>query len=106
MRTASVIRLRPGMASRYERLHTEVPPEVRAALRAAHMTNFTIFERDGLLFRYSEHNGDDYAADLARIAADPVTRRWWSITSPCQEPLETAAEGEWWAPAKELFHLD
>jgi L-rhamnose mutarotase len=23
-----------------------------------------------------------------------------------QEPLTTAAEGEWWAPAEEVFHLD
>jgi hypothetical protein len=23
-----------------------------------------------------------------------------------QEPLKTAAEGEWWAPAEEVFHLD
>jgi L-rhamnose mutarotase len=28
------------------------------------------------------------------------------LTDPMQEPLTTAAEGEWWAPAAEVFHMD
>ena len=40
------------------------------------------------------------------IAADPETKRWWTFTDPCQEPVDSAAEGEWWAPADEVFHPD
>jgi L-rhamnose mutarotase len=43
---------------------------------------------------------------MARIAEDETTRRWWQLTDPCQQPLDTAGLGEWWAPAEELFHLD
>jgi L-rhamnose mutarotase len=38
------------------------------------------------------------------MAADPVTREWWALTDPCQEPFETRAEGDWWAAMTEIFH--
>ena len=105
-RIASVIRLRPERERTYRELHEAVWPSVLATLRAANVTNYSIFLRDGLLFSYLEYTGDDYAADMARVAADPETRRWWTLTDPCQQPLDTAAEGEWWAPAEEVFHAD
>lgn len=106
MRFASVIRLRPEHEQEYRELHRAVWPQVLAALTRAHVRNYSIFLRDGLLFSYLEYTGDDYAADMAAIAADAATRRWWQLTDPCQQPLDSAAEGEWWAPAEELFHLD
>ncbi len=105
-RIASVIRLRPEKEAEYRELHESVWPSVLAMLRAANVTNYSIFLRDGLLFSYLEYTGDDYAADMARIAAEPETRRWWTLTDPCQQPLDTAAEAEWWAPAEEVFHAD
>ena len=75
-------------------------------LRAAHISNYSIFLRDGLLFSYLEYTGDDYGADAARIAGDETTRRWWAETDPCQQPLDSAAPGQWWAPAEEVFHCD
>ncbi|WP_037909163.1 L-rhamnose mutarotase [Actinacidiphila yeochonensis] len=105
-RFASVIRLRPEKEAEYRRLHADVWPGVRAALKRANIGNYSIFLRDGLLFSYLEYTGDDYAADTAAIAADPTTRQWWEVTDPCQQPLDSAADGEWWAPAEEVFHLD
>lgn len=105
-RVASVIRLRPEKETEYRELHEDVWPSVLATLRAANVTNYSVFLRDGLLFSYLEYTGDDYAADMARIAADPETRVWWALTDPCQQRLDTAAEGEWWAPAEEVFHAD
>jgi L-rhamnose mutarotase len=105
-RYAAVIRLRPEHESRYRELHAAVWPEVVSQLRAAHITNYSIFLRDGLLFSYLEYRGDDYVADLARIAQDPATWRWWQLTDPCQQPLDGASPDEWWAPAEEVFHLD
>lgn len=105
-RVAALIRLRPEQEQAYRELHAAVWPGVLATLRAAHITNYSIFLRDGLLFSYLEYTGDDYAADTARIAADPETQRWWQLTDPCQQPLDTAGDGEWWAPAEEVFHAD
>jgi len=71
--------------------------------------NYSIFLRklpDGgyYLFSYFEYTGTDFAADCDRMAADPVTQKWWSVCMPCQEPFADRAEGEWWAGMKEIFH--
>ncbi|MFC8823763.1 L-rhamnose mutarotase [Streptomyces sp. NPDC057137] len=105
-RIAAVIRLRPEKEPEYRALHAAAWPGVLAALKRANIGNYSIFLRDGLLFSYLEYTGTDYAADTALIAADPVTREWWALTDPCQQPLDSAADGERWAPAEEVFHLD
>ena len=71
-RVASVIRLPPEKEAEYRALHAHAWPGV---LGAAHVTNYSIFLRDGLLFSYLEYTGDDYDADMARVAADEATRR-------------------------------
>jgi len=43
---------------------------------------------------------------MARMAADPKTREWWTWTEPMQAPLETRGPGEWWTSMKEVFHTD
>ena len=58
------------------------------------------------LFSYFEYAGSDFAADTARMAADPRTQEWWSICEPCQQPLADRASGEWWAGMEEVFHHD
>ena len=105
-RFGSVVRLRPEKAAEYLALHADVWPGVLAALRRAHVSNYSIFLRDGLLFSYLEYTGTDYEADMASIAADPETQRWWRLTDPCQQPVDTAAPGEPWPPLPEVFHLD
>jgi L-rhamnose mutarotase len=35
-----------------------------------------------------------------------VTKRWLALTDPCQMPLKSAAEGEWWSTMPEVYHLD
>jgi L-rhamnose mutarotase len=105
-RVAQIVGLRPEKAGEYLELHRQVWPGVQKALRDAHVTNYSIFLRDGVLFSYFEYVGDDYDADMARIAADPETQRWWQHTDPCQEPLPTAKPGELWVEAGEIFHLD
>ncbi|MER6466538.1 L-rhamnose mutarotase [Streptomyces sp. NPDC001288] len=105
-RHAAVVRLRPEKEAEYRALHAAAWPGVLAALRRAHIGNYSIFLRDGLLFSYLEYTGDDYAADTAAIAADPVSQRWWALTDPCQQPLDSGGGGRLWASAEELFHLD
>ena len=105
-RIGQVIRVRPEKLDEYKRLHAAAWPEVLAAIHKANIRNFSIFFRDGLLLSYFEYVRDDYEADMAMIAADPKTQEWWRHTDPCQQPVESAAEGEWWAPAEEVFHTD
>jgi L-rhamnose mutarotase len=105
-RYGSVIRLRPEKEQEYRRLHAEPWPGVLAMIRACNIRNYSIFLKDGFLFSYFEYMGDDFAADMARMAQDPTTREWWKLTDPCQEALETRNPGEWWATMEEVFHCE
>ncbi len=105
-RFASVIRLLPEKEDEYRRLHAAAWPEVLDAIAAAGIRNYSIFLRDGMLFSYFEYIGSDYAKGMAALARDEATRRWWTLTDPCQIPIDGAQEGEWWAEATEVFHTD
>lgn len=106
IRIAMTIGLKPEMADAYLRLHADPFPGVLAALRAANVRNYSIYRAGEMLFGYLEYYGDDYTADMERVAADPETRRWWSFTDPCQTPLPGTPPGEWWTIMEEVFHLD
>jgi L-rhamnose mutarotase len=105
-RYGQVIKVRPEKLEEYKKLHRRVWPEVLRMIKKSHIRNYSIFYRDGYLFSYFEYAGDNYKADMARMAADPKTREWWTLTDPCQQPVETAAAGEWWAAMEEVFHAD
>lgn len=105
-RYGSVLKVREEKLEEYKRLHEAVWPEVARMIAECNIRNYSIFYRDGYLFGYFEYVGEDYEADMAKMAADPVTQQWWECCKPCQMPLETCAEGEWWAPMEEVFHQD
>lgn len=105
-RIASVIGLPRDAREEYERLHADVWPAVLERITASNIVNYSIFRHGELLFSYMEYTGDDFEADMAAIAADPVTQDWWAVCNPLQRPLDDRAEGEWWKTIPEVFHLD
>jgi L-rhamnose mutarotase len=105
-RHGQIIKIRPGKLEEYREIHSDAWPQVLEMIRKCNIRNYSIFHRDGYLFAYFEYTGEDFKADMARMAADPVTQKWWSITDLMQEPLESREEGEWWAEMEEVFHTD
>lgn len=105
-RVASIIGLPAEHAEEYERLHAEVWPAVLAQIARSHIRNYSIFRHGETLFSYFEYVGEDFAADMAAMAADPETRRWWAVCEPLQRPLADRADGEWWKTIPEVFHTD
>lgn len=105
-RYGSVIKVRAEKLEEYKRLHAKVWSDVLNMIKECNIQNYSIYYKDGLLFSYFEYAGDDFTADMAKMAADPVTQQWWDVCKPCQEPLETRKDGEWWADMEEVFHLD
>jgi L-rhamnose mutarotase len=75
-------------------------------ITACNIRNYSIYHKDGTLFAYFEYVGKDFAADMAKMAADPTTQEWWAVCQPCQLPLAGRASDEWWAAMDEVFHLD
>jgi L-rhamnose mutarotase len=110
-RYGMVIGIKPDKIDYYKKLHATAWPGVLAKISECHIRNYSIYLREVekgqyLLFSYFEYTGSDFAADMARMAADPETQRWWKETDPCQSPIPTRGDREFWSRAEEVFHLD
>jgi L-rhamnose mutarotase len=105
-RFGMVIGVHPDKIEEYKKLHAAVWPDVLKMIKTCSIQNYSIYLKDGLLFSYFEYTGDNFDADMDKMAADPVTQQWWDVCKPCQNPLETRAEGEWWANMEEVFYCD
>ena len=105
-RYASVIGLKPEHRVEYERLHADVWPTVLKQIHDSNIRNYSIYRYGELLFAYFEYVGSDFAADMARMAADENTQRWWDLCKPLQTPVPDRAPGDWWMDVLEVFHTD
>ena len=110
-RYGMVIGVKEEKIERYKELHAAVWPDVLQMIKDCNIQNYSIYFRklpDGnhYLFSYFEYIGDDFAGDMAKMAADPTAQKWWDVCIPCQEPLQDPAEREWWAGMEEVFHQD
>ncbi|NLC49918.1 MAG: L-rhamnose mutarotase [Bacteroidales bacterium] len=105
-RYGQVIKVKPDKIDEYKKLHAAVWPEVKKMIADCNIRNYSIYLKDGFLFSYYEYVGNDYDMDMKKMAADPITQKWWEVCEPCQEPIENRAEGEWWADMEEVFHQD
>ncbi len=58
------------------------------------------------LFSCFDYAGEDFEADMAKMAADPTIQQWWKHTHPLEVPLPTRKEGQWWHIMEEVWRLD
>mgnify|MGYP000082211764 CR=1 FL=1 len=110
-RYGSVIGVREEKIPEYKALHAAAWPDVLEQIKRSNISNYSIFLRklpDGkhYLFSYFEYAGEDFAGDMAKMAADPRTQEWWALCKPCQEPLPDIPADGWWADMEEVFHCD
>jgi L-rhamnose mutarotase len=102
-----ITQVKPEKLEEYKRLHANAWPGVLKTIRECNIRNYSIFHKDGYLFSYFEYHGEDFEADMAKMAADPTTQKWWDVCVPCLDPLPTRAEGEqWWAAMEEVFYCE
>lgn len=110
-RYGMVIGLRGEKLQEYQQLHAAVWPDVLHMIRKCNIRNYSIYLRqldDGqhYLFSYFEYIGSDFDRDMAAMAADETTQRWWAVCKPCQKPLESRGPNDWWSAMEEVFHCD
>lgn len=104
-RFGQIAKVRPEKENYYRQLHANPWPGVLKTISDCNIKNYSIYIRDGLAFSYFEYVGLDYDADMAKMAADPVTQEWWDECVPCLEPVETAPEDATsWAVMDEVFY--
>ena len=106
LRFGQMIKIKPECLEAYKKHHANPLPGVNEMIKECHLQNYSIYSRGDYLFTYYEYVGDDYEADMAEMAADPVTQQWWDIVKPLMQPLEDRAEGEFWSDMAEIYHLD
>jgi L-rhamnose mutarotase len=102
-RFAFKMKLKPGVAEEYKRRHDEIWPELAEVLRAAGISDYSIF-LDGetnTLFAVQLQAENNTATELPR---NPIVRKWWDYMAPLMETLPDHAPVS--VELREVFHLD
>jgi len=96
------MQLNPGMADEYRRRHDAIWPELAALLKAAGISDYSIWLDDethtlfASLRRPPDHRMDD-------LPASPVMQRWWAHMS---DIMQSQPDGTPVAvPLTRMFHL-
>lgn len=105
-RFGQIIKLLPEKRELYRQLHANPWKAVGEQIARSNLHNYSIYLAGDYLFAYFEYTGDDFELDMKKMAEDPATQLWWSLTNPCQAPWELAKEGDWWSNLEEVFHQD
>jgi len=100
---AFLMRLEPGCEEEYRRRHDEIWPELKAALTAAGIRDYSIFldEVTLTLFAVLRLTPDN---TRNRLASLPIMRRWWDSMAELMEvdstnqPIDRALTP--------VFHMD
>jgi L-rhamnose mutarotase len=103
LRNAFVMKLKPGFEQEYKKRHDEIWLELHAELKAAGISDYSIFldERTGNLFAFQKLTDDNTAVSLPHT---PIVKKWWAYmadimdTNPDNSPIAL--------PLKEVFHMD
>jgi L-rhamnose mutarotase len=102
-RNAFKMKLKPGNVAEYKKRHDEIWPELSREIRAAGISDYSIFldEETLTLFAVQKLTDKNSAAALPN---SPIVRKWWDSMAPL---METHSDNSPIAkPLKEVFHLD
>jgi len=107
-RMGLITRVKPDKVDQYVQLHANTWPDVLRRNTECHIRNYSIFLKnlpngEHYLFAYLEYTGDDFEADMRKMAADPEIQQWWALCKPCLEAVEKLSPGEVWAPMQQVF---
>lgn len=105
-------KLKPAAVEEYKEIHAAVWPGVLLALERAHIVDYSIhhYLPLQLLVATFKYTGNDYEGDMAKVAQDPETQRWWKVTDLMQESFEEGAEGSgkevpWWTVSNSITNV-
>jgi L-rhamnose mutarotase len=102
-RHAFVMRLKAGCEAEYKKRHDEIWPDLKAELRKAGISDYSIYldRKTNTLFAF-QHRADD--ATDGELPGKEVVRKWWHMmkdvmdTNPDESPVSD--------DLAEMFHMD
>ena len=102
-RNAFAMRLKPDYAAEYKKRHDAIWPELKAELRKAGVSDYSIYldEKTNTLFAFQ------YLADDATDGALPqkdIVKKWWHMMKDIMDT--NADESPVSDPLREMFHMD
>ena len=102
-RKAFVMKLKPGYEAEYKRRHDAIWPEMLAELKAAGISDYSIYLEPESLFLFAvQTRADDSTAD--DLPSKAIVRKWWDYmgdimeTNPDHSPTSK--------PLSPVFHMD
>jgi len=102
-RHAFMMKLKSGVVAEYKKRHDEIWPELSAAIRAAGISDYSIFldEETLTLFAVQMQADNNTTGELPN---HPIVRKWWAYMAPLMEV--NADNSPKCGNLTELFHLD
>ncbi|GHU55749.1 L-rhamnose mutarotase [Spirochaetia bacterium] len=102
-RNAFAMKLKPGSEKEYKRRHDEIWPELKAELRKAGVSDYSIYldSKTNTLFAF-QYLADDASDD--ELPQKDIVKKWWAQmtdlmdTNPDNSPVSDTLE--------EMFHMD
>jgi len=102
-RNAFVMHLNPGMEAEYKKRHDEIWPELKAELRKAGVSDYSIYldRKTNTLYAFQYLADDATDAELPKL---PIVQKWWAMmkdimaSNPDNSPVAD--------PLVEVFHMD
>jgi len=97
------MKLKPGAAAEYKKRHDKIWPELAAELKAAGVSDYSIFLDEETLTLFAVQKlGENKSASA--LPNSPIVRKWWDYMAPL---METHPDKSPLAkPLREVFHLD
>lgn len=101
-RNAFKMKLKPGSVAEYRRRHDEIWPELARELRAAGISDYSIFldEETLTLFAVQKLTENHTAEQLPQTA---IVQKWWAYMAPLMEVHPDNSPV--CKPLDEVFHL-
>ena len=90
----------------YKKIHAAPWPQVLNTISDCNIKNYHIFIHNNTVFAFFEYTGDDYNADMAKMAACPVTQDWWGHSQPCFESFAMSETDEFYTNMEEIFSFN
>jgi L-rhamnose mutarotase len=102
-RHAFKMKLKPGNVVEYKKRHDEIWPELSREIRAAGISDYSIFLDEETLTLFAVQKLADKNS-AAALPNSPIVRKWWNYMAPL---METHPDNSPVAkPLREVFHLD
>ena len=102
-RLAFKMQLKPGALAEYKKRHDEIWPELAAELKAAGVSDYSIFFDEETLTLFAVQKLADKNS-AAALSNSPIVCKWWNYLAPL---METHPDNSPVArPLPEVFRLD